>query len=77
MNDRVGIYKLNGMTADAAPQRVVPIKQPVATAVGKRPVAAVAMGKRPVAAARRSASAGRTQGALAVADKTDEEWQEF
>ena len=67
MNERVGAYKLIGMADDAPVQRVVPIKKP----------AAAAFSKRPVAAARRGASAGRTQGALALADKTDTEWQEF
>jgi methyl-accepting chemotaxis protein len=67
MNERVGIYKLDVVTAGAASHRVVPIKPP----------ASAVTGKRSVAAARRGASVGRTQGALAVANKADEDWQEF
>jgi methyl-accepting chemotaxis protein len=69
MTERVGAYKVPGMSSDvAAPQRVVAIK---------RPDTAKAPAKRPAAPARRSAPAGRTQGALALADKKDADWQEF
>jgi len=68
MNDRVGAYKVPGMGLGAAPRRrVVPMG---------RPEAAKPAAKRPPAPARR-ASGGRTQGALALAEKADAEWQEF
>ena len=67
MNDRVGAYKVAGMGSSAAPQqRVVPMAR---TETARAPL------KRPPSAARR-ASGGRTQGALALADKADD-WQEF
>ena len=68
MNDRVGAYQVPGAASGAAPQRRV-------APVG-RPDAAKAPAKRPPAPARRSASGGRTHGALALADKA-EDWQEF
>ena len=70
MNERVGAYKVAGMGsgASAPQQRVVPIK---------RPEAAKTPAKRPAAPARPSAPAGRTQGALALADKNEADWQEF
>ena len=68
MNDRVGAYKVPGMGLGAAPRRpVVPMG---------RPEAAKSAAKRPPAPARR-ASGGRTQGALALAEKAEAEWQEF
>jgi methyl-accepting chemotaxis protein len=77
MNERVGAYKLAGTAAsDQASQRVAPISRPAAATSDKRPSSATA-GKRPSAPARRSAPAPRTQGALALADKPDAEWQEF
>jgi methyl-accepting chemotaxis protein len=65
MNERVGVYKLDGMTAAAASPRVIAAK----------PTAAV--GRRPAPVARRSSPRAMTHGALALADKSDEDWKEF
>ena len=69
MNDRVGAYKVPGMAAgaEAPQQRVVPIKRPEPDTSAKRRPAPV----------RRAAPAGRTQGALALANKDSAEWKEF
>jgi methyl-accepting chemotaxis protein len=68
LNGRVGAYKISDATGAATPRQAMPIK---------RPAAAVESVKRPQAPARKHAPAGRTQGALALAEKPDAEWQEF
>src|SRR6185295_14554902 len=62
MNERVGIYKVNGTPSEMVPPPVVAIERP--------PVTSVARSASPI---RRRA----TRGALALAEKSAAEWQEF
>ena len=75
MSESVGAFKLQRMeaAARAAPPPVVALKRAPSAAA---PAPARTPAKR-LAASRRGAPAGRTRGALALAEKSDAEWKEF